>query len=678
MDNILDSNIFTPKLLSKEDKASLDFVKARINDLQETRKEVYGTDLDSIWQEADNAYIPHRLKTKGKKVIATDEDRGWRGSLVNLGSSNWQADIANANPFVKIQIALSILVDRNPKGVFTAMSKQFESTNLLMKQLYQRSWEVAKSKQQLKLFILNLCKYGWACGRTYPYKLTRNVKKVIEFNDDNPSDSKYEDTEVEVYNDIMRENLDPNNVWIDDMAKPNNPLSIRDWTWREVYSRDSFDEEFKKYKLWKYVKEGGATTETVGGSKPKEYKEKKLIEVKFYENVLKDLFMVIANGVPIIIEPLPISDASGLKKLSLWQGYWTLRHSNCPYGIGLYEAMRYENSMLDRIRNMTMDQLTMCIYKSWFYQGTQALTETGQITLEPGVGKQVLDPKNIKFIDIPAPGVEAWKGLEVLQKAVDDASGITPPLGGEITGKTAFEVAQAKEAALGRLKFPLDNICDALEQEGYISISLIQLLYSIPEVIKISDPDLINQYIKETGADPSLYERVLNKETQQLDFNAKVYPEFPLNLEEDQGGNLVETEKTQFFRIKPKFLKWEGIINIEPQSILTPSKQIDKALDLEMYNMLIPLIAQPPELYKKVAENIVKLYDKDPKDVLPESWLVKPQEQPMFIPQQQGMAGGENPNQGAEKMVGSTQMPANPQGMVQQMMSKLTQPTRKV
>ena len=681
---------FTSSLLSDPNKKIFEEVQSRINNLQKSREDIYGVNLEDVWAEADKAYIPHRLKEKGKKVIVTDETKGWRGSnVVNLGANNWQADVSNANPFVKLNIALAILVDRNPKGVLTATQKKYEQTTLLTSQLYQRSWEIAKSKQQLKLFILNLGKYGWACGRTYPYKLTRKGKVIKEYNAEDPSKTVYEEKEATIYNDIMRENLDPWNVWMDDMAKPNNSFSIRDWTWRKIYDRDTFDEEFGKCKFHKYVKEGGVTTEKIDkdNQTQKKYQENKLIEVKFYENIQKDLYVVIANGVPIVMEPLPISDSEGRKKLSLWQGYWTLRHSNSPYGVGIYEAMRFENALLDRIRNMTIDQLTLAIYKSWFYQGTQSLTETGDLVLSPGKGHQTLDPKNIKFVEVPPPGKEAWEGIQMLQKEIDTASGITPPLAGEIVGTTAYETAQSKEAALGRLKFPLDNICDALEQEGYITISLMQLLYSIPEVIEITDPSLIDAYLNETGADPSLFERIQDPQTGQSVFKAKLYPEFPLNMEEDKGGNLVETEKTKFFRIKPKFLSWEGIFNIEAQSVLTPSKQLDKSLGMEMYNVLIPLLVQPPELYSKVAKSIVKLYDKDPKDILPDIWMMEniQRAQPLFT---QGMdqngkpinpqEGQQQPQTSAPTFVGNTQPANQPQGIAQRIVSKLSAPFRRM
>lgn len=357
---------------------------------------------------------------------------------------------------------------------------------------------------------------------------------------------------------------------------------------------------------------------------------------------------------------------------------------------------------------MTIDQLTLSIYKMFFYQGTQSLTETGDIKITPGIGKQVLDPKNLNWLEIPGPGKDAYLGIEMFRKDVDEASGITDPLLGQVTGKTAFEIAQAKESALKRLKNPLDNILEALNDEGYITVSLIQLLYSIPETKEIVDPYLVEDYLKEIGGDPELFERqpiidgetgepIVNPETGEPEqsFNAKIYPEFPLNLDEDEGGNLIETAKTQFFRVKPSALNWEGIIQIKSQSLLSPSKQIDKALEIEMYNILIPLMSSvaqermmlmqagaPANLDNltngKVIKSIAKLYDKDPRDILPDDWL-QDTPQPLFIPQMQQDPSAPQPTSGgAPRLAPSTQVPTEPQGIVGKVMSRLSAPFKGV
>ena len=487
------------------------------------------------------------------------------------------------------------------------------------------------------------------------------------------------------YNDIFRENLDPWNVWVDDMARPNDPWSVRDWCWRKVYSYDSAKEEFGNYPNFKFVQpKAFSETATKRGEPVKRHAEKNLCEVYFYENKIKDVFYVLINDIPVVIVPLPIEDARGNKKLSLWQTYWTLRHAESIYGIGIYEAIRYEHALLDRFRNMTIDQLTLSINKMFFYQGTQNLTDTGEITIKPGVGKQILNPKDIQWMEVPGPGREAFEGIKMLRSDAQEASGITDTLIGEVTGKTAFEIAQAKEAALKRLKTPLDNVLDALQQDGYITIALLQLIYSIPEVRAVTDPDLIHQYLEEIRGDPELYK------SSEEGFQALIYPEFPLNLDQGGDGKLIEAEQTQFFRVKPQFLSWEGIINIKPQSILSPSKQVDKALELEMWNILIPLLIQPAEIYVKAAKSIVKLYEKDPKEILPDAWLqiAEQPEESLIVPAEQGGAvppsgspepqvqSFERPQVEAEKFTTSPLIPQEPRGIARRLVSRLSAPFR--
>jgi len=619
------------KILGKNKHDDYSFVKERIVELKDSRDNIYGTNLDQLWEKADKAYVPHRLRTKGERVIATDDEKGWRGHMITIGADDWQSDSSQPNPFVKIQTALSILIDRNPEGVFNANSSRYEQNTLLMQSLYHKNWEIGKSKQQLKLFIFNLAKYGWACGKTYPLKLTRNVKNIVNYDEDDPSKSEWEEKEVVEYNDIFRENLDPFNVWIDDMARPNNYWSLRDWVHRKVYAWDLAEEEFSKYPLWKYVKKGGDTNRRTQSSTSelKEYSETDLVEVYFYENIVKDLYMVIINDIPVIIEPLPISNSEGHKKLSLWHTYWNLRHAETPYGIGIYEAIKEDQRLLDKIRNMTIDQLVLSIYKMFFYKGTD-LSDTGEIKITPGKGKQVLDPKNVTWLQIAGPGAEAWQGLEVLKKDLDSASGVTPPLEGEVTGKTAFEIAQAKEAALKKLKTPLDNITDALEQEALITISLIQLLYSIPEVIRITDKDKVEDYLKEIKSDPELWGR-----NESGEFEAKVFRELQLGLDKDEQNRLIETDDTRFFRVKPSGLKWEGMITIKGQSMLVVSKELQKAMTLEFSNIISPLLSADPSLYKKLAIQMCKEYEKDPKEWLPDAWFQEAEAQPLIVPREQ-------------------------------------------
>jgi hypothetical protein len=261
----------------------------------------------------------------------------------------------------------------------------------------------------------------------------------------------------------------------------------------------------------------------------------------------------------------------------------------------------------------------------------------------------------------------------MFRQQIQEDSGVTDTLQGEANEKTAFQSSLAKESALKRLKTPLDNICDALETEAYITLCVNSLLYSEPEVYSIADPDLIEAYLKDIQSDPELFNRTMNEDGSET-FNAKVYTEVPLNLQEDEKKNLVETKETKFFRIKPKYLRWDGVISIKAQSILTPSKQLDKTLELEMYNMLIPLLVQPPQIYSKVAKNICKLYEKDPADVLPDEWVNGPSQELIVPNEQAGMDPNAAPGQ-APTLTNKVQTPsANPTSLGGKIINKMTKP----
>ena len=185
-----------------------------------------------------------------------------------------------------------------------------------------------------------------------------------------------------------------------------------------------------------------------------------------------------------------------------------------------------------------------------------------------------------------------------------------------------------------------------------------------------------------------------------------------MNLGEDEEGNLIETEEMQFFKMKPELLRWEGVINVKGESILTPSKQINKALELEMYNILIPLLGnmqqermvllqlgQPVSLddltHGKAAQNLVKRYDKDPTDIFPDPWLEggdsnksSVPEEPLFVgpghqlkqPLREGappLSPGTGAGMGAEKVTGQT-TPQQSTGFVGKVINNITKPFRKI
>ena len=645
----------SPKLNEKDQK-DLDFFLVRKKQLEEART---NSGMEVLWRQADADYLPHKLG-KSKKKVLVENERTEVSSYVSLEKDQWRSKEAKNDPYIKIQTALSIILDRNPEAVFDPGSKRFEANNIIIEKLYHRTWTDTNigAKKELKKFIFNLSKYGWAPARRYYKRVVRKDMQAIEKYNLQTQEFEYKSKEMVDVDDVFFEALNPFNAWIDDMAKPDDPRR-RDWMWCEVFDEDGFYGTFGEDKRALNIQFGSIVYSDVNGQEQKkQFTSDKLVKVFFYENRMKDKFLVMADNKLVKVSPLMTEN----KELSLVDTYWTMRDAESPYGIGINEIMRNNKVMLDRIRNMTIDQVTLSIYKMFFYANSEQLDDEGgeQISIEPGKGKKVIDPKNITWMDVPGPGKDAYELLEILRKDMEDDTGITRTLEGEITGKTAFEISQAQQGALKRLKLPLGNIKSALEWDAKLCVSLMKMIYSVPKVYSLIDPELIANYVASTEADGDRYYT-----DESGVFNALKYREFQLSIEADPQGNFQASEDKKFFQVKPKYLDWEGEITIRVDSMIEQSRPLERQAKLELSNILLPLLAamaQAPAMfnaYIRPVKQLLKIYDENPTDWLPEEWLSG---QPIQMQPEQPQP--EQPLQ-AEKLAPAMEQPMNEMNLMQ-------------
>ena len=219
-----------------------------------------------------------------------------------------------------------------------------------------------------------------------------------------------------------------------------------------------------------------------------------------------------------------------------------------------------------------------------------------------------------------------------------------------------------------RMKTPLDYILDALQQEAYISLSWQKQILSAPEILRYSTPEDLGAALKEAGlsdeqiqaylqeaSQPSQQSKLLfqedSGETQQvysgqmdemgqpmmqyqpvMNQYANVFPEQRYSLEQDDKGELIESEESRFYRygldIPTERLEWTGVIRIKPQSVLAPSKELLKRMKLDMFNLVYPaiqgMLTTPqfiPMLLPPVKQ-IVKVFDEEMKDWIDEQSLM--------------------------------------------------------
>ena len=537
--------------IKTQDEKDLEFFLERKNQLQSARDQ---GQMEKIWKQADADYTPHQLGTvsKSKKVLVENE-RTDVSTYVSLEKDQWRSKEAKNDPYIKIQTAISILFDRNPEAIFEPESKQYEANTKLLEQLYHRTWTDTRigAKRELRKFIFNLGKYGWSPARRYYKHIVRKDMDVVKNFDTQTKNFVYEKKDIVDMDDVYFEAKSPFDCWIDDMARPDDPLTRRDWMWREVWDKENvinvLGQEIADQIDFSQISEIENSETTYGAAKQmNRYTSTNLAVIWFYENRLINKYIISWNDK--LLKSVPLSTIRDDVQLSLVDTYWTFRDMFSPYGIGINEIMRSNKVMLDRVRNMTIDQVVLSIYKMIFTSNAEQLDDEGNdnVSIDPGKIKKVIDPKNISFFEVPGPGQDAFNMIAMLEKDAEDDTGITKTLEGEITGKTAFEIDQAQQGALKRLNTPLRNIKSALEWDALLCVNTMQMIYSIPKVKSLVDPELIANYVAGINDDKERY-------FVQPDgtFNVLKYREFQLFLEQSSDGSLQPTDNKQFFIIKP-------------------------------------------------------------------------------------------------------------------------------
>lgn len=620
------------------------YVKRRINEMQVFRQQL---NIEGRWREADQEYVPHELDFgTTRKRFETDQDTGLRSRMVPVGdiTQQWRQSSSAPTLLAKIQTAISIIIDQQPEAELVALERKYMATTDLAYALWKRNWSITDAKEKLKIYVFNLIKYGWAPQRTYPRKVVFPKRVLVEVDPENPENNKYEDKEVEWFNDVDRQPTDPFRTWIDELSMPYDPLSTNESYFELDYSYDQFMTEFGIYPESKTVPRNSQMTRPqeesktrIGGtiraetkSDPKDRQD--IVTVGFFESRLKDLFVIYIPkwNIPIYLGPQPNDEGY----LSVSHSLYILRSAKLPYGISLWEIIRQNKALYDKMKNMTMDQLVLSIMKFGFYSGTNPNLGDGKIEIIPGQARQLTSSTGkpeINWMEIPGPGDEAWKGLEAVADMMDDESGISPTLEGDITGKTLGEILHAKEASLKRLKIPVENIAWAIEQDAYISLSWMSQLYSIPVVQEFANEAEMQAFEKENEMTHDQLFAKNDENGTQVGIKATYLPQLALHLE-DREGKLIQGKQSKFFQvgtgqghIQPRQLRWKGIFKVLPRSIIDSSETLVKASKMEVFNIIMPLIGSPlpnaMQIYAKPVAQILKINEEDEEDWLPDSWI---------------------------------------------------------
>lgn len=581
--------------------------------LLQSRYNVYGFNIDAQMRRWDKNYFRRQAD-----IPASELDANQRPLAIN-------------NAFGKIQTALGILIDADPKYILEEDNPRYSANREFLKALAEKSFRNTNSLGQFKLSVFNSAKRGWFIGRTHNRRLFNDARFLKSV--DNKGKRKYETRRVEKMNDVAYSNLSNYNAWVDEQTMPEDFLSTRDWMWRELWYIDDLKRTFPKdeFPNMKYVKAGGDTRENLQGVFTRNAVSNKtgvspitqktgMTEVFFYENQYADQFIIEAHNVMIVWEPLPQNN----KRLSCVYGPWHLRGDDTIYGLGIVEEMENDEELVDRVLNMDMRQLLLTISPMGFFSGTEDM-EDENIRITPGIMRRTLNPQNVTWLQVPQGNNTGLDRINWLEQKQDEKTGINDTIDGSAgdnqPNMTAFQAGIEREAGLKRLRIPLKSLQYALQWEFQNRISLIQQVYSDFTVEHLESKEDIFAYLDEVKADPEYFFIENQGQADKEKFWALRYRTANLNVEKTEDGKYIESESSNFFPIKPEMLEFTGFISVDESSLLTTSEALDQANTLRMVNMLIPLLQGQPETNAKLAKQLLVSFNKDAKLWLPQSWI---------------------------------------------------------
>lgn len=596
-----------------EEKKVWSQFRRRKQALLNSRYNVYGFNIDAQMRRWDRLYFRRQAD-----IPASELDPNQRPLAIN-------------HAYGKIQTALGILIDSNPEYILEEDNPRYSANRAFLKALAEKSFRNTNSLGQFKLSVFNSAKRGWFIGRTFNRRLFNDARFLKSI--DNKGKKHYMTRTVTKVDDVAYMNLSNYNAWVDEQTMPEDFFSTRDWMWRELWYIDDLKRTFPKvdFPNMKYVKAGGDTRENIQGVFTRNAVSNKtgtspiaskrgMTEVFFYENQYSDQFIIEANGVMIVWEPLPQNN----KRLSCVYGPWHLRGDDTIYGLGIIEEMENDEELVDRILNMDMRQLLLTISPMGFFSGTEDM-EDENIRITPGIMRRTLNPQNVTWLQVPQGNTAGLEKIQWLEQKQDEKTGINDTIDGSSgdsqPNMTAFQAGIEREAGLKRLRLPLKSLQYALQWEFNNRVSLIQQVYSDFTVEHLEGKDEIFKYLDEIKADPQYFQIENEGEVGKEKFWALRYRTASLNVEKTDDGKFIESETQKFFPIKPEYLEFTGFISVDESSLLTTSEALDQANTLRMVNMLVPLLQGQMQVNAKIAKQLCISFNKDQKDWLPDDWV---------------------------------------------------------
>ena len=312
--------------VSDAEQTKIDFVAQRFNDMNSVR-----TEVEKNWQiyqtMVEALYTPY------------PDERS--SSVVPLLSSMVELYVAEAN---KLKTTYN----------FKGETKNFKEQAQALEYVWKYVWRKNKIDRELLWNEYVAAIFGFSVLYTWFESITRKQKDFI-VNDN--LDYTFEEKEI-TNNKIFVKNFDIRNFWFDDNVKDDFDNAV-DCIAEEYMPYEKF-QQLKNNKIYKNIDEVESRTYDKNYqsfvTSEEEAQQGKVVRLRHYWNVERDIYIVIANERLIIREHPVISTMNGVKCLpfvvrSFGKKMYSL------YGRGFGEASMMFNAEINKLREMLMDAI---------------------------------------------------------------------------------------------------------------------------------------------------------------------------------------------------------------------------------------------------------------------------------------------------------------------------------
>lgn len=525
--------------------------------------------------------------------------------------------------YSKILVASSAIASNMPNGTVHSINKIKART---FYEYWKRSWSKPEMNgaNTLDFATQQMIATGTGAWRIFPRQVV--VDKTINGRK----------TKKVIYDDIYREPLDMNRTWFGLSYSPKSYDGRPEVLWEVDVTNEEFEKMKKRFgkRAKKLSPKAAINTVSQEATKEDPDKTRTHVTISCYECPKDNRYILCSDSIVFYDDEMPNDEVYG----SVVIAHCLHKNMVSPYGVGLWELIRGNQTIQNYIESLNTEQVASEIIPLIFASGNIQ----GDMEMKRSTTKVNVVPAGVKVERMLTTG-NATLGenyIERKKKEVDDITGVNDIVAGSSSEQTLGATVILKEAALNRLMKPRNSLKRAIEIDACIQFSWIEQDHVNPRELVFANEEEVRTFQE---ANPMLFTETETEEVEAegedggVIASYKVFysPKTPMNfdynkedLEESGYENQAINEVGAYNTLVPrsvalgemKDLESEDKIGydsvqliIDPNSMLIPSAEIQKQTAMQLFPLVqntITQIFQMAQVDPALAQAQLKAFEK--------------------------------------------------------------------